>query len=58
MENLNLSNAEIKIKMTTLENEYEVVKKEINTLIDKLSQLDKEYQLLEKVLKERTKGRF
>lgn len=58
MGNLNLSNAEIKIKMTTLENEYEVVKKEINTLIDKLSQLDKEYQLLEKVLKERTKGRF
>ena len=58
MSNYNLSNSEIKVKMTTLEHEYEVVKKEINNLIDRLSQLDKEYQALENVLKERTKGRL
>lgn len=53
-----LSNAELKIKLTTLENEYEVVKKKINDLIDRMSVLDKEYQSIKEVLNERTKGRI
>ena len=53
----NLSNAELKIKLTTLENEYEVIKKKINDLIEKMSSLDKEYQSVKAVLDERTKGR-
>lgn len=53
----NLSNAELKLKLHSLENEYEVVKRKINDLIEKMSSLDKEYLSVKSVLTERTKGR-
>ena len=53
-----MSNSELKIKMTEMENEYEALKIKINALINRMDELDKEYVKVKKILNKRTKGRM
>ena len=39
----NLSNAEIRIKMKTLENEFDNIQNEVSNLLNKMSELDSQY---------------
>lgn len=50
-----MSNTEIRMKMTSMEEEYEYVKNKINSLVDKLDSLDIEYNKAKKELEKRTK---
>jgi hypothetical protein len=50
----NMSNADIRNKMTSMSNEYEAIKNEINNLIGKLDILDNEYINAQKELDKRT----
>lgn len=52
----NLSNAELKIKMHELENEYTAIQNNIKNLIEKLEILDKKYLFIKKILENRLKG--
>ena len=51
---MKLSNAEIKLKIKSLENEYEIKKAKVINLINELSELDEEYI---KLTEELNKGR-
>lgn len=55
---LDLSNAELRIKLTTMENEYEAIKARIKKDIERMEQLDKEYVSVKQVLEKRTKGKI
>lgn len=55
---LDMSNAELKIKLTTMENEFEVAKAQLNKLLDKMNKLDKEYISIKEVLNKRTRGKI
>lgn len=55
---LDLSNAELRIKLTTMENEYEATKARIKKDIERMEQLDKEYVSVKQVLEKRTKGKI
>ena len=51
----NMSNMDIRNKMSSMTNEYESIKNEINNLIGKLDILDNEYISAQKELDKRTK---
>lgn len=51
----NLSNMEIRVKMSSMANEYEAIKIKINNLLNKLDALDIEYNKAEKELEKRSK---
>lgn len=53
-----MSNAEIKIKLTELENEYNVIQTKIRNEIDRMSELNKQYIEGSAILKKRTRGRI
>ena len=55
---LDLSNAELKIKLTTMENEYEAIKARIKKDLAKMEELDVEYKSMRDVLNKRTRGKF
>lgn len=55
MEWNNMSNSDIRIKMKTMEEEYENVKNKINVLINKLDALDIEYDKAKRELENRIK---
>lgn len=52
-----MSNSELKIKMTEMENEYEVLKNKVSDILDRMEELDKSYDKVKKILNKRTKGR-
>ena len=52
-----MSNSELKIKMTEMENEYEVLRKKVSDVLDRMEELDKSYDNVRKILNKRTKGR-
>ena len=51
----NMSNTEIRIKMQAMEMEYESIKNRINKLIDKLDELDIDYNKGKKEREKRSK---
>lgn len=53
---LELSNAEIRVKLLTMENEYEALKNKIKECIKRMGELDEEYTSMKNVLNKRTKG--
>ena len=53
-----MSNSELKIKLTEMENEYEATKVKINVLVNKMEDLDKKYVKVKNILNKRTKGRM
>lgn len=52
----NLSNAEIRIELKKIEDEYTVTQNKIKELVNKLSNLDKDYIDLQNALNKRMKG--
>ena len=54
---LNLSNAEIRVKLVTMENEYEALKIKIKDCIERMDTLNKEFISMKQVLNKRTRGR-
>ena len=52
----NMSNSELKLKMKKLEDEYEAIKNKILTLVDRMGELDIEYDKANKIYQKRTKG--
>ena len=54
---LNLSNAELRIKLKNMEDEYEAIKAKITKDLERMKFLDKEYISMKQVLNKRTKGR-
>ena len=52
----NLSNAEIRIKMKVLDNEFTSIQNEVSNLLHKMSMLDSQYIELQNLLNKRTKG--
>lgn len=53
-----MSNAELKLKLVTMENEYEVLKKTLNDLVSKMYEMDIEYNKINEIYKKRTRGRI
>lgn len=53
-----MSNAELKIKMTTIENEYEHLKNKIASFVDKMEKLDNEYVKIREIYNKRTRGKL
>lgn len=54
---LDYSNADLRIKLMTLENEYEALKSKIRENVEKMQKLDNEFITIKEVLKKRTGGR-
>lgn len=52
-----MTNAELKLKMVSMENEYEVLKKHIYYSISKLRDMDIEYNKISEIYNKRTRGR-
>ena len=53
-----MSNSELKIKLTEMENEYEVLKVKVNNLLGRMEELDESYNKVKNILNKRTKGRM
>lgn len=53
----NLSNSELRLKLKSLENEYEKLKIDITNQLKHMEELDKEYVDVKKLLNKRTKGK-
>ena len=53
-----LSNAELKIHLKRMEDEYEVLRNQITQNIERMSILDKEYVKTKEVYQKRTKGKI
>jgi DNA-directed RNA polymerase subunit L len=51
-----LSNAELKIRLTEYELEYEALKRKVNECLQRMSELDEKYNKTKKELNNRTKG--
>lgn len=51
----NMSNTEIRMKMQSMEMEYESIKNKINHFIDELDKLDNEYNKAKRELERRIK---
>lgn len=51
-----LSNAEIKIQLKEMEDEYEALKTKIKRNLERMDVLDKKYLQLKEILTKRTKG--
>ena len=54
---LEYSNAELRIKLLTMENEYEALKSTIRKAMERMQQLSKDYSEMEQVLNKRTRGK-
>lgn len=50
-----MSNTDIRMKMSSMEEEYESIKNKINVLFDKLDSLDNEYNKAQKEIEKRNK---
>lgn len=57
MEYNKLSNMELKILLTEMENEYEVLRNNIKNNLSKMDELDNKYLKVKSVLDKRTKGK-
>jgi hypothetical protein len=53
-----LSNAELKIKLTEMEHEYEVLKKKTMNNVTRMEELDKQYNEVKEALLKRTRGKI
>lgn len=53
-----LSNSELKIFLTEMENEYEALKTKIKQSLERMEILDKKYNDVKKTLEKRTKGKI
>ena len=53
---LDISNADIRVKLLTMENEYEHLKVELKKIIDRMQELDINYSEMKEVLNKRTRG--
>lgn len=53
-----LSNAELNIILKGMEDEYEVLKNQIHTKLNRMEELDKQYSQVEQILIKRTKGKI
>lgn len=53
----NLSNSELRLKLKSLENEYEKLKIDITNQLKHMEELDKEYVDVKELLNKRTKGK-
>jgi hypothetical protein len=51
----NMTNTDIRMKMSSMKEEYEAIKNKINNLLSNLDTLDTEYLKAQKVLEERSK---
>ena len=51
----NMTNTDIRMKMSSMKEEYEAIKNKINNLLINLDTLDTEYLKAQKVLEERSK---
>jgi regulator of replication initiation timing len=51
----NMSNTEIRVKMSSMELEYDAIKNKINNLVSELDRLDMEYNNAKKELENRLK---
>lgn len=59
MENIELySNAELRIKLKNMEDEYEAIKTKIQHSLERMEELDKSYNKTKELLFKRTKGRM
>lgn len=56
MNNNLMTNAELKIQMQEMENEYEALKVKIKQDIERMEILDKKYIFLKEILNKRTNG--
>mgnify|MGYP003488499680 CR=1 FL=1 len=54
----NLSNAEIRVQMKTLEHEYQAHQNKLQEIINHLEKLNKKYLTLNEILNKRSKGVF
>ena len=54
---LDMSNAELRIKLMTMENEFEAIKNRIKKDLERLDVLDEEYTSMKQVLNKRTRGK-
>ena len=50
-----MTNTDIRMKMSSMKEEYEAIKNKINNLLSNLDTLDTEYLKAQKVLEERSK---
>lgn len=58
MEDLSkLSNAELKLQLKRMEDEYEVLRNQIKRNIERMEFLDKEYVKIKEVFQKRTRGK-
>ena len=53
-----LSNAELNIILKGMKDEYEVLKNQIHTKLNRMEELDKQYSQVEQILIKRTKGKI
>lgn len=58
MELNDLTNAELKIKMQALENDYEITKSKVAELLQHLEDLDNKYVSVRTILEKRTSNRL
>ena len=53
-----LSNSELRVKMSEMENEYDSLKVKISECINRMDILDKKYNKMKSILNKRTNGRI
>ena len=59
MRDLNkISNAEINIFLKEMENEYEALKSQVKTKLERMKVLDKQYITAKNLLQQRTRGKI
>lgn len=51
-----LSNSELKLKLKETEDEFEALKVEVGSKLERMGELDSRYNLIKEVLTKRTKG--
>ena len=54
---LTMSNADMRVKLKTMEHEYEALKIKIKESIEKMDKLNEEYISMKEILNKRTGGR-
>lgn len=53
-----MSNAELRIRLTEMEHEYEVLKRKIQDYLSKMESLDVKYNEVKQMLQKRTRGKI
>lgn len=53
-----MSNAEIRIKMKEMEDEYEALRKKVKDNVERMDKLDDDYNEARSILEKRTKGKI